>query len=116
MSTPESLVDALYDLCFGTKEPGIALLNSGKFPKGWAKSYLENLKLAQEYWSDKAEWPKRLVAAIHFASCHLSLRYDSWRNLGKKANEVETDTALAQIRTQSELFFVRGVVIGKNRP
>ena len=58
-------------------------------------------------------WPRDLVAAIHFASWYLHLRYNVWCSSTGQRNE-NTERELASLRTPSEIFLMHGAL--ENQP
>ncbi|GAB5442582.1 MAG: hypothetical protein Fues2KO_29310 [Fuerstiella sp.] len=101
-----SIVDRLHDHVFGLEGPTQSLLNEGRLPTGWASEYLSLLRIATKQWVHELLWPRRLVAAIHFTSWYLNLRYEAWR-ISHDRNE-NTERELASLRSASELFLMQG--------
>lgn len=100
------IVDRLRDHVFGNNGPTQSLLNEGRLPNGWATEYLNLLRIASEQWQLRPMWPRELVAAIHFTSWYLVLRYDAWCATNNR-NE-NTERELASLRSPSELFLMHG--------
>jgi hypothetical protein len=90
-------------------EPGPTseLINTGQFPIGWSAEYLRLLRIASDEWAEKPAWPRQLVAAVHFASWYLNLRYDYWCQTSGRRN-LQTEKELASLRSPSEIFIMRG--------
>jgi len=102
----ESIADRLRDHVFGENGPTRLLLNEGRLPTGWAAEYLDLLRDAAEQWQHRPLWPRELVAAIHFTSWYLNLRYDAWCATNDR-NE-NTERELASLQSSSELFLMHG--------
>jgi hypothetical protein len=100
-----NLEDELIQLCLGADEPASLLLTSGRFPDRWVDKYLRLMERAMEQWGTDKNAPRKAVAAIHFASTYLHLRYWSWSQSNGRENKA-TDEALSRIRTQSELWLL----------
>ncbi len=99
------VVEQLFEHCLGVADPSHSLVNSGRFPDGWVERYLALLEEATRRWKDQPSWPRELVAAIHFASWYLGIRYEAWRGFKKSSNTATADQ-LATIRTPSEFFLL----------
>ena len=112
MPADESIAQQLHNHAFGDDGPTNSLINEGVFPEGWAAKYLQLLETATKEWRDQPMWPRELVAAIHFASWHLNLRYDSWCSSSGRHNE-ETECELQSLRSPSEIFLMRGSLKSK---
>ena len=91
--------------CFGKGEPSTLLAQSGQLPIRWAERYFELLEEAVQLWGDDKPAPRRAIAAIHFATTYLHLKYWSWTSSTGGQNKA-TDDALAQIRTRSEMWLL----------
>ena len=104
-----NLEDDLFDLCLGERNPSTTLLNEGAFPGGWVDRYFQLLEQANEQWGNEETAPRKAVAAIHFASTYLHVRFGSWRRMNHKDNQV-TDNFLAHIRTRGELWLLGPIV------
>ena len=100
-----SLEEDLFAFCLGKENPSATLMQDGSFPEGWVDCYFQLLEQAKEQWGNDSAAPRKAVAAIHFASMYLHLRYGAWRNFNHRENHA-TDSALAQIRTRSELWLL----------
>ena len=102
-----AISEAIFDLSLGSRCPFQVMLETGKLPSNWEGDYLEQLTLVSKVWAGRAEIPKKVATAIHAASLYLPLRYDGWRHLNPGlTNNQETDSAIARIRTSSELFLM----------
>ena len=112
MPADESIAQQLHNHAFGDDGPTNSLINEGVLPEGWAAKYLQLLETATKEWRDQPMWPRELVAAIHFASWYLNLRYDSWCSSSGRRNE-ETECELQSLRSPSEIFLMRGSLKSK---
>jgi len=102
-----SVADELAAHVFGDGAPCDSLLNAGQFPAGWTDKYLCLLRVASEQWVHEPMWPRQLVAAVHFASWYLNLRYDVWcRHSGRR--NLQTEKELSSLRSPSEIFIMVG--------
>ena len=106
MSAAENIAQQLHDHVFGAGGPTGSLVNDGRLPDAWASRYLQLLEAASREWHDQPLWPRELVAAIHFASWYLSVRYDVWCSSTGSRNE-ETERELTSLRSPSEIFLMR---------
>ena len=95
----------LLEHCLGKQEPSSSLLKTGAFPNGWVELYLGLLDQAEKKWGTETAAPRKAVAAIHFASMYLSIRYQAWKGFNRRNNPI-TDAALCQVRTSSELWLL----------
>jgi hypothetical protein len=104
------IVHRLREHVLGENGPTQSLLDEGRLPVGWAEEYLKLLRIATERWQHQPLWPRELVAAIHFASWYLPLRYDVWRALHNRSRNETTERELASLRSPSELFLMHGAL------
>lgn len=100
------IVDRLRDHVFGDNGPTQSLLNDGRLPTGWSTEYLDLLRIAEKQWRHQPMWPRELVAAIHFTSWYLNLRYEAW--CANNDRNHTTERELASLRSPSELFLMHG--------
>lgn len=107
-SKEHKIAAQLREHVFGNDGPTESLINEGRFPHEWASKYLELLNVATKQWQHQQMWPRELVAAIHFASWYLDLRYDAW--CSSNPPNKTTERELAAIRSTSELFLMHGSV------
>jgi hypothetical protein len=107
MTPDHDIVDQLYDHVFGSREPTKTLVEQGRFPGDWTARYLDLLQVATVEWRDQPMWPRKMVAAIHFTSWYLNLRYEVWRHSTGDRNE-GTERDLASLRSPSEIFLMHG--------
>lgn len=105
----DGVADLLAAHVFGVGSPCDSLCNSGEFPTGWVAEYLRLVRIASDEWATSPTWPKQLVAAVHFASWYLNLRYDVWRHSSGSANP-QTERDLNSLRSPSEIFLMQGAV------
>ena len=102
----QPIAERLRDHVFGENGPTRLLLNEGRLPTGWAAKYLDIRRIAAAQWQNESLWPRELVAAIHFTSWYLELRYDAW--CSTKDHNENTERELASLRSPSELFLMYG--------
>ena len=67
--------------------------------------YVALVERATHVWQNQAAWPKEVVAAIHFASFYLEIRYQAWQK-GSARDNPTTRQALGEIRRHSEAFLL----------
>jgi hypothetical protein len=108
MTDRQSPTARLHELVLGARRPEALLLDEGHLPDGWADEYLINLAEAQAQNATSSFWPRPLFQAVHFVSCHLSLRYGVWQQSTGRTNP-ETEGLLGRIQMESELFFWNSV-------
>ncbi len=96
----------MYEHVLGEGHPGMTLLNTGKLSGEWTDTYLELLKQAVQKCEGRDTLPREIVAAVHFASWYLNIRYDAWRSFEKGKRNEQTETNLARIRTPSEFLLL----------
>ena len=110
MTDPKSVELRMRDHVFA-REASVqqSLLEKGEFPPGWVETYLELLKEAEIVWRNQTCLPRELIAAVHFASWYLNIRYNAWCVFSKKLNAT-TERQLAQIRTPSETFLMMSII------
>ena len=108
-----SIADKLYDHVFGGSNPIGRLVDDGCFPDGWTTTYLSLLEQASKEWKDQLIWPSKMVAAIHFTSWYLELRYEVWQTSSGKRDE-RTEQQLNSLRSPSEIFLMHGSLTHEN--
>lgn len=106
----ESIANKIADHVFGAGSPCDSLVNTGQLPSGWSGEYLRLLNVATDQWAQKPAWPRQLVAAVHFASWYLNLRYDVWCSASPRRRNLQTEKELASLRSPSEIFIMRGAL------
>jgi hypothetical protein len=110
------VADLLFDLSLGSQSPLHSILTTGAFPRGWVDDYLENLGRATAVLHARSHWPKKLVAAVHVAALYyLPTWYEGWQRFNPGAKNLETETAIKQIRLASEVFLL-GPAMDKLHP
>ena len=102
-----TVADEIANHVFGAGAPCDALVGTGRFPEGWPAEYLRLLRLAHDQWVHEPMWPRQLVAATHFASWYLNLRYEVWCRSSGQRNP-QTEKELASLRSPSEVFLMHG--------
>ena len=102
-----AIADAMYSHVFHDGGASAELLDHGRFPENWCKTYLELLALATKEWKDAPMWPRQLVAAVHFTSWYLVIRYDVWKASTGQQNS-QTERELNSLRSPSEIFLMHG--------
>jgi hypothetical protein len=111
MTDPKSVEIRMRDHVLSHESPvQKSLLEKGEFPPGWVETYLELLKEAALAWRNQTCLPRELVAAVHFASWYLDLRYKTWCKFSASRN-INTESQLARIRTPSETFLIMSVIM-----
>jgi hypothetical protein len=105
-SEEAAIAEAIFDLSVGSRCPYQTILDSGAMPAGWAEDYFSQLALVSKTWSKRSEIPMKVATAVHAASLYLAPRYQAWRNFHPGSSNNETDSAIARIRTRSELFLM----------
>lgn len=103
----QSIADKIYDHVFGSSNPTGRLIEDGCFPDDWTMIYLSLLEQASSEWKDQLMWPSKMVAAIHFTSWYLVLRYEVWQTSSGKRDE-KTERQLNSLRSPSEIFLMTG--------
>lgn len=107
MTSEETVIaEAIFDLSVGSRCPYQTILDSGAMPPGWVDDYFSQLALVSKLWSKRSEIPMKVATAVHAASLYLPLRYQAWRTFHPGSSNKETDSAIARIRTWSELFLM----------
>ena len=105
MSRKDTIPNELQAHVFGAADPTGYLVETGTLPEGWAAKYRDLVEIARSEWGNEPMWPREIVAAIHFASFYLPLRYDVWRGDAGTRNE-HTERELSGLRTPSEIFLL----------
>ena len=100
-----NLEDRLYEHCLGKVDPSGFLLSTGALPEGWVDTYFRLLDQAKSRWSKYASAPRSAVAAIHFASMYLPIRYSMWEKFSGEVNS-KTHDDLARLRCYSEVWLL----------
>ncbi len=110
MPDPKPIGLQLYEHVFGEREPTVALLNTGVLSDEWTDTYLRLLKEASQAHEGQSYLPREIVAAVHFASWYLNIRYNAWRAFHHKRIKLKTEENLARVRTPSEQLLLSGYV------
>jgi hypothetical protein len=110
MPSGDSIESRIYEHVFGAAHPGTVLLNTGVLSTEWTDTYLMLLKEAVQTFEGQDSLPRKIVAAVHFASWYLNIRYKAWQDFEKGKHNHQTDANLARIRTPSEYFLLSAVV------
>jgi hypothetical protein len=105
MGSNEQLKTNIFEHCLGAGNPSTELLEQGTFPPNWVSRYVALLESATNVWRGQPDWPKEVVAAFHFASFYLEIRYQAWQHGSGKDNPT-TRKALGEIRRHSEVFLL----------
>ena len=107
------VAEALYQHVLGTGDPSVQLVEHGELPPGWAQEYRRLLTLAEAEWLAQQLWPRRLIAAMHYALLYLDIRYAAWRSFGGggRRNE-ETERELASVTAPTRIFFAQSFSVG----
>jgi len=99
------LTEKLYDHCLGSGDPTLDLVSSGIVSTKWVENYLLLLSEASSTWSEESLVPRKVVAAVHYASFYLNIRYDIWCQNSGCTNR-ETEKLIGSLRTPSEIFIL----------
>ena len=105
MESHDQLKANIFEHCLGTGNPSAELLERGTFPANWVSRYVALIESATRVWREQSDWPKEVVAAIHFASFYLEIRYQAWQH-GSGRDNSATQKALGEVRRHSELFLL----------
>jgi hypothetical protein len=106
MPSPDSIESRLYEHVLGDGSPHPALLSSGVLSDEWTETYLRLLKEAVQKCEGQDSLPRDIVAAVHFASWYLNIRYDAWRGFEKGRRNEQTERNLGRLRTPSEFLLL----------
>jgi len=109
MNSDEQLKENIFEHCLGKGNPSTELLERGSFPPNWVSRYASLVEKATHVWVDRPEWPREVVASLHFASFYLEIRYEAWRRAVAQDNAV-TRRGLGQVRRCSEVFLLGSVL------
>ena len=108
MAPDLAVAEAMYQHVLGVGDPSDHLLEHGELPQGWAAEYRRLLGIAEVEWLPQPNWPRRLVAAMHYALLYLDVRYSAWRSFSGGAKRDEnTERELASVRASTRLFFAQ---------
>ena len=109
MPEADSIESRLYEHVLGSGSPQQALLNTGVLADDWTDTYLLLLHETVRLYDGQETLPREVVAAVHFASWYLNLRYDVWKGRPGRRNE-QTERNLAKIRRPSEWLLLAPVL------
>src|SRR5689334_13573309 len=110
MSSPDSTELRLYEHVLGEGQHSNVLLNTGVLSTEWTDTYLRLLKEAAQKFERQVSLPRDIVAAVHFASWYLNIRYDAWRAFEKGRRNEQTEHNLGRLRTPSEYLLLSAFV------
>ena len=102
MTCATTIESSIYEHVLGSASPVQCLLDTGVLPESWVSDYLALVTRAEEQWSQSPVLPRQLVAALHFASWYLELRYRAWATLNANAQNPHTEARLIRVRRASE--------------
>ena len=108
MAQDTGAADALAGHVFGPGDPSASLVESGRFPPGWADEYRRLLARVAEEWADAPAWPRHMVGALHFALTHLRVRYSAWQGFeGDGRRDEQTERELSWVEAPTRIMFAR---------
>ncbi len=110
MHPTDSIESLLYEHVLGNGSPHPTLLSTGVLSDGWTDTYLQLLKEVVEGYEGRDSLPRDVVAAVHFASFYLNIRYDAWREIKGGQRNVQTERNLGRLRIPSEFLLLSGVI------
>lgn len=110
MPSTDSIESRIYEHVLGQGQPSAVLLNTGVLSNEWTDTYLQLLKEVVQKYEGQDSLPRNVVAAVHFASWYLNIRYDAWCKFNKGRQNEQTDHNLARLRTPSEFLLLSAVV------
>lgn len=114
----KNLVAEVLAHCVGSNQPSSDLMDRGRFPKNWVGKYAALLERCETMLAGRDHWPRDLVAALHFASLYLPIRYESWHHCTGSTRE-ETERGLRTVRARTEVLLMRylpSVDVGELEP
>jgi hypothetical protein len=106
MSNTASIESRIYEHVLGGGQSHMSLLSTGVLSDEWTNAYLELLEEAVKKCEGQPSLPRDIVAAVHFASWYLNIRYDAWRSLKDGRRNEQTERNLARLRTPSEFLLL----------
>lgn len=110
MPSPNSIESRLYDHVLGASTPHPMLVNTSVLTDDWTEMYLLLLTEAVQKFEGQDSLPREVVAAVHFASWYLNIRYDLWRGFNNGQRNEKTERNLGRLRTPSEFLLLSGGV------
>jgi len=96
----------LYEHVLGKGQPSKVILNTGILSTEWTDTYLQLLKESVQKCEGQDSLPRDIVAAVHFASWYLNIRYDAWPAFEKGRRNEQTERNLGRLRTPSEYLLL----------
>lgn len=108
MISPDSIESRLYEHVLGDGSPNPALLSTGVLTDEWTDAYLGFLEEAVRKFEGQDHLPRKVVAAVHFASWYLPIRYEAWRGFKRGPRNQQTERNLGRLRTPSEFLLLSG--------
>jgi hypothetical protein len=106
MPSLDTIESRLYEHVLGEGQQHNVLLNTGVLTTEWTDTYLQLLKEAVEKCQGRDFLPRDIVAAVHFASWYLNIRYDAWRAFENGRRNEATEHNLGRLRTPSEYLLL----------
>ena len=110
MRSPDSIESRLYEHVLGGGSPHPALLSTGVLTDDWTDAYLKLLQEAVQKFEGQDSLPRDVVAAVHFASWYLPIRYEAWKSFERGPHNKQTERNLGRLRTPSESLLLSGHV------
>ncbi len=108
MHATDSIESRLYEHVLGSGTPHPVLLSDGVLSDDWTETYLRLLKEAVQKFEGQDSLPRDVVAAVHFASWYLPIRYDAWKSFERGPRNAQTERNLGRLRTPSEFLLLSG--------
>ena len=106
MPSPDSIELRLYEHVLGAGTPHPTLLSTGVLSDEWTETYLLLLKEAAQKCEGQEFLHRDIVAAVHFASWYLQIRYDAWRGFERGDRNEKTERNLGRLRIPSEFLLL----------
>jgi hypothetical protein len=110
MPSPDSIESRMYEHVLGGDSPHPALLSTGVLTDEWTDAYLRLLQEAVQTFEGQDSLPRDIVAAVHFASWYLPIRYEAWKSFERGPRNQQTERNLGRLRTPSEFLLLSGHV------
>ena len=110
MPSSDSIESRLYEHVLGAGSPHPTVLSTGVLTDEWTEAYLQLLKEAAQKSEGREFLHRDIVAAVHFASWYLNIRYDAWRGFHSGQRNEKTERNLGRLRTPSEFLLLSGLV------
>ncbi len=106
MNAPDSIEARLYEHVLGSGASHPILLNTGVLSDTWTDAYLQLLEEAVQKCEGQDSLPRDTVAAVHFASWYLKIRYEAWCGFEKGRRNQRTERNLGRLRIPSEFLLL----------